>query len=272
MKEISDPFVKYHGESVRTDWERALAVYEVSRECSSFKVVRPLSVDIPAGTITYERLPVGNPLAAKKPAIINRSGAHADLATSFSDVGRILAEFHSKSTAGGATMFATSIPGVRGVTPEVTDLVYDEIRRMPVRGFHGDFAPENLWLTEKGEYYLIDPVVSRFCPEPNADASTIYYDIGHMASSIMGVYPVVSFLGADWSFAPRCVEHFVGGYEEASGLSIDKCAVFYLGLLLYDAFWSRKLSAGRFSMTIAAARLLVRSRRKALLEKVSAGR
>lgn len=219
-------FVKFHGAAASQDWKRVVALHDASVRTVAFDSPRPLHCDPLQGTISYEQLPLGRPLAELLGASLGSRAYVGDkLEGLLGRVGEALAAY--QSSAGMPEVIDLDLDGTslarRGKSGEVEE--GDLVSRLPVVPMHGDFGATNVWITDDERIYFIDPIPSRFCPDRTATRASFLYDLGHMVSYLWMVYPPQKHVRAIWSRADRWVSSFLSGFAEARGGEVPEADV-----------------------------------------------
>ena len=152
-------------------------------------------------------------------------------------VGSALADLHAHLLLPGTQLQCAGLEDTQGIDARTRAHISRAFDSAEVRCFHGDFGTGNVLVgDEQGVPIIIDPVPSRFCPDRRASRASIYYDLGHMTSTLYGVYPLWTYPLLDSVRLEPAVEAFLTGYESTSSLSIDRTVVYGVALWLYDAY------------------------------------
>jgi hypothetical protein len=221
-----DTFTKIHGESVLNDWARVLSLYEASGPDAGFLAPRPLRVVDQTQSIVYGTLPPGRLFTY----ILTSSNLDdaARLPKIAYGIGSGLANLHARMRPTNELVLPKLDVAELGISLECKarfDLVDIPAN---IAALHGDFGHTNVWIGNNDEIWFLDPLPQTFSANMQASKANVYYDIGHMVSTLWALYPLrlYPYIGR----FPRMlwIDAFLEGYSAGSGKKIDPvCALFY---------------------------------------------
>lgn len=230
---------KYHGESCYQDWHRVLGLYQASLNSPSFKASKPLAFNLDKGTIDYEPFPKGEVLAycLFKALITRRKSNISKINNIFFTIGQALAQFHQNFKLSDNDSFEIKLPKEIYFDECKLNYIKTKLNNSKFAHCHGDFGTGNIWIPDCGKFsFLFDPIPSTFFPDQTANKTSIYYDIGHMISTLWFVYPLWIYPLIDWKIPKILISSFLHGYEKESNQPLDKVVVFYMAIWMIDAY------------------------------------
>lgn len=245
-------------------------LYEASRQATEFDAPRPVNLHIAEAVIDYEHFPEGGLLAYTlfRTLVFRRRHGMMRLIRIFGRVGRALAQLHRYMRLADSTTMTLDFSHTAGLSNEAVCKITQTLDKSPSLAFHGDFGTGNIWIRKCDDKpYIFDAIPSRFCPDSTVSAASIYYDIGHMVSTLWCVYPLWIYPFIDDRPIVECINAFVTGYRDEAECDLDRSMIFATAVFVSDAY------AGQMSKDVNSIRRIMRReflrrRRKALLNEV----
>jgi hypothetical protein len=115
------------------------------------------------------------------------------------------------------------------------------------RPFHGDFGISNVrFFPDSTRPIFLDPIPSRFCPEPEAMRASIYYDIAQMVFTLWSVLPFRVYAFLDAGCQREWTDSFLRGYEQAGGVSLCRKTVWYVAWDLMKRYFEVRVGERRW--------------------------
>lgn len=189
--EVANAFLEY---------QRSLALYQLSLESRAFSAPQPLRADTAARALELERLPPGLPL---RDAFARAALGLTDrrlVGTGFRDAGVALASIHNIGARGrqGFSSYSGAASAGSGAFRA-----------------HGDFWVGNVWVAADGRIWIHDPVVakrrharaSELMSDPWSDLASFLFNLGV-------VHPLwlLPLIRQDW--ISECETAFLAGYRD----------------------------------------------------------
>lgn len=242
-------FTKYIGDSYQSEWKRSVLLYEASLLANWFSSPKPLSSNPAEKSIVFEYLPPGQPFTKylKGNQILKTPINETNAPKLFHKIGLALAEIHKFMNPATPEIIDMNdilfgIKGLSDLDPIQRETIENNLANAPIVAFHADFGLCNVWLGENDQLTVFDPVPSLFCPNPSAGRASIYYDLGHLISSIWIYYPI-NFKKI-WDLnnpqylqkMDSLIQSFQKGYEEGWGNKLHRDTLLATAFCLLNAY------------------------------------
>ena len=237
-------FRKHHGSSCQEDWERVVMLHQAALMSDRFTSPKPLALHIEGQSIDYELLPVGRLLAHEifKHIITSRNKRIVNLCAIMESVGRALAQLHRYYKLSRSSEMKFNINNVSWLSEKRLADISNIVARSAHAYFHGDFGTGNIWISKQSStLVIIDPIPSMYFPDKSAYRASIYYDIGHMVSTLWCIYPLWLYPFINWKVPKLLISSFLRGYDlESQQQPLHRPAVIFFAVWILDAYMKKK--------------------------------
>lgn len=219
---------RYEPAVLEVEHAKAIALWECA-ERNRFVAPRPLRVDPAASTIEYERIHGFASLSGRYARAMRTADADGRLARVLREAARVLAAIHRELSLSRTRQWRPNPLVLEGLR-RAGDPDGRSARVGPRAVLHGDFGFSNVAVLEEPEdrpprLAVIDPSPNGFTTMHADLEGPVLVDLALFASCVEGRMPLRHQVRARWSGLDRLRDAFLGAYEGAAELELDRAAL-----------------------------------------------
>lgn len=209
---------------VELEYEKALALWETSSECG-FIAPRPRCLDVNKKTVLYDYIDNFRSIRTAYIEAMTSAVSQPDALAIIRSAGKTLGKIHQRMMLQSGCRWTPTEQFITALRFCKQQDLTSFLKRSPCAHMHCDFGFSNVgYRTVNGEKKIVvlDASPNHFTTFHTNCFGTIYLDIGNFLGCIDGRVRLYHYPKIRWHHLPFVKESFIVGYEESSGIEIDR--------------------------------------------------